>query len=144
MPRKTSTNPRRTPKRCRAKSDGGLVPKILEFLAMQRDVLADRRNSGGKLIDGHWVKFGKAGTLDVSGYLMLGGGGFYAVPFEIEAKSEKGKLRESQEKRIARLKELNVPHLVARELWEVQDFIRKLRRLPDPSDTHRTARRLGS
>lgn len=133
----------------RSKPDAGLTPAVLDYLATQRDVWAERRNSGGQLVknrDGSYrsIALGEPGTPDVTGYLrhdrslleqtivnsepMLGAWPSYALPFAIELKSKTGRLNPKQQAWHAKAERFGVAVCVARSIGDVKAFLGRLRK----------------
>lgn len=119
--------------RVRKKQDDGMVEKTLAYLATQKDVWAERRNSGAQLVrnrDGssRRIMLGEPGTPDVTGYLFRSGKP--PLPFGIECKSAKGKLNPDQKTWHAKANAFGIPTCVARELRQAVGFIDMLRGMP--------------
>lgn len=119
--------------RVKKKQDDGMVEKTLTYLATQRDVWAERRNSGEQIVtnrDGtqRRIKLSEPGTPDVTGYLFRAGKP--AIPFGIEGKAARGVLNPDQKRWHARANAFGVPTCVARELRQVVGFLDMLRGLP--------------
>lgn len=100
--------------------DDGLTTKALEYLATQPDIWAERRNAGKK----RRVHLGDAGTPDIMGRIQADP---WALPFGIETKAKKGKLRETQVAYHARMREWGIPICVAYSLNDVKEFVAWLR-----------------
>ena len=109
----------------RKRADNGMVGKAIAYLATQEGFYAERRNSGALKVGDRFITLGSTGVLDVSGYYTPPRG--LAVYWELEAKSSTGKLRPSQEKRIAMLTKARVPFCVVRTLDDVRNFVIELR-----------------
>jgi hypothetical protein len=117
------------PRMPRAKPDGGLTKPVLEYLATQRDVWAERRNSGGQLVknkDGSYrsILLGEPGTPDITGYLRTVA---CAVPFAIELKSTTGKLNDHQIAWHGKAHDFGLPVATCRSIGEAKAFIERLR-----------------
>lgn len=117
----------------RAKADGGLTSAVLEYLATQDDVWAERRNSGsvmwpsprGKLYN---IWLGEPGTPDICALLFKPRA--RALYFGIETKALKGKARVTQLEWRELAKRWGVPVLETRSLHDVVDFVAYLRGVP--------------
>lgn len=115
--------------RSRRKVDDGLTEKTLMYLATQKDIWAERRNSGSKLIPkkgGGFYKIwlGEPGTPDICGRMVTNS---WPLPFGIETKAPTGKLRAAQKRWHDRAFKSGMPVLVARSLQDVVDFVAWLR-----------------
>ena len=115
------------------KSDDGLTAKALGYLATQKDIWAERRNSGSQLIPkkgggGYYNIFlGEPGTPDICGLLLRPGR--FGLYFGIETKSAKGKLRASQVLYKQRAALFGVPVFTCRTLTQVIEAVRALREM---------------
>lgn len=118
--------------RRKAKADGGLTAAGLEYLATQRDIWAERRNSGMKLIPkdkgpGYYsIWLGEPGTPDICG-LLRHPTGRRSLFFGIETKTPRGKLRVAQKEWHAKAELWGVPVCTARSLRDIIDFVAYLR-----------------
>lgn len=117
--------------RKRSKADGGLTAAALEYLATCRSfVKAERRNAGELLVPkkggGFYKVFlGEEGTPDITGYVF--GNHRMAVPFGIETKARRGKLRQAQIEWKEWANACGVPYCEARSISDVRDFVNYLK-----------------
>lgn len=103
--------------------DDDLHKKTLQYLAMQKDVWAERRNSGD--LKGIWL--GASGTPDVCG--LMHRGPLLPIYFGIETKSKgkRGMLTDAQKRFHKKALQWGMPILIACSLQDVVDFVAWLR-----------------
>lgn len=101
--------------------DDDLHKKTLQYLATQKDVWAERRNSG----DLKGIHLGEPGTPDVCG--LMHRGPLLPIYFGIETKAKNGKLTAAQKKFHAKALQWGMPVLVAGNIHSVVNFIAWLR-----------------
>jgi hypothetical protein len=135
---------KRPAKRPRRKGDDGLTEKSLDYLAMQPDVWAERRNSGSILIknrDGSFrhVYLGEPGTPDITLVIRVRRGHYSKVSraYEpswslvyagIETKRKGGKLNPAQRLFHAKAEKWGMPICTAKSLEDVKLFLEGLRK----------------
>lgn len=140
--RRTKKNPRFPAMLARAskqrrKADDGLTEKTLTYLATQKDVWAERRNSGSKLIPKkgggfYRIWLGEPGTPDVCGQIQTYSDrpdrGYKAlIYFGIETKCKGGKLNPTQRRFHEKAAKWGMPCVTVETLDDVISFIEGLR-----------------
>lgn len=112
---------------------------ILAYLRTQRDVWAERRNAGSRLITAKGmvakVAFGEPGTPDITGYLKYlalrrtaTGNERCSLPFGIEVKRPGQRLNANQKAWHAKAGEFGIPVAVCTSISDARAFIERLRR----------------
>jgi hypothetical protein len=133
--------PRKKPR----KIDDGLTEKTLEYLATQKDVWAERRNSGSMMVPKKGQGFykiwlGEPGTPDVCLLIRVARTRLNGITSSwetrhetiyagIETKCLGGKLNENQQRFHAKAAKWGMPICVAESLHDVQEFINNLRKV---------------
>lgn len=121
-------------KRATPKGETLLTKAVLDYLNSQRDVWAERRNSGSRPLQAkgveRYVKLGVAGTPDITGYVRRGqcSQSFRALPFGIEVKRPGQKLNANQKAWHAKAGEFGIPVAVCTSISEARAFIERLRK----------------
>lgn len=118
------------PKKRKSKADGGLTSKMLQRLALERDLWVERRNAGRILIrnkDGYFrsVFLGEEGTPDIEvRYVSHYGSGRVRYA---ETKTPIGKLSPAQKKWHARAQSYGFVVATPRTMEDVETFIWAIR-----------------